>query len=192
MLFWLFPVSREKTMRLLNTVEAANRLTAAGFKHTAHRVAWLARKRKFPNARREEGSWYIPESDLEDYLDQCQARRRGRPRRWPIALLIACLTGTLPVLANLSSVVSAVVDIYQTWQSPETTALRPPPPSKQEKKPSGPIELPPPEPPADCRPVSECCRICDRGKACGKSCINRGLTCHKEEGCACNQSDLCA
>lgn len=31
-----------------------------------------------------------------------------------------------------------------------------------------------------------CCKVCDTGKACGKTCINRQLTCHKPPGCACN------
>lgn len=32
----------------------------------------------------------------------------------------------------------------------------------------------------------ECCKICQRGKACGDSCIARDLTCHQETGCACD------
>ena len=31
-----------------------------------------------------------------------------------------------------------------------------------------------------------CCKVCDKGKACGNTCINRRLTCHKPPGCACN------
>jgi len=31
-----------------------------------------------------------------------------------------------------------------------------------------------------------CCKVCRTGKACGNSCINRGYTCHKSPGCACN------
>jgi hypothetical protein len=31
-----------------------------------------------------------------------------------------------------------------------------------------------------------CCRVCDKGKACGNTCINRRLMCHKPPGCACN------
>lgn len=44
----------------------------------------------------------------------------------------------------------------------------------------------------ECRPKSECCRVCKKGKACGDSCINEKLTCRKtEEGCACDAEDLC-
>ncbi len=34
--------------------------------------------------------------------------------------------------------------------------------------------------------ASKCCRICTVGKACGDSCINRQLNCHKPPGCACD------
>ena len=43
-----------------------------------------------------------------------------------------------------------------------------------------------------CRPAAECCRICDKGKACGDSCISRKFTCHKGRGCACDAEELCA
>lgn len=36
------------------------------------------------------------------------------------------------------------------------------------------------------RSQQTCCRICSTGKACGNSCINRQLTCHKPPGCACD------
>jgi hypothetical protein len=35
-------------------------------------------------------------------------------------------------------------------------------------------------------PVSSCCKICSKGKACGDSCISRSYTCHKGPGCACD------
>lgn len=38
-------------------------------------------------------------------------------------------------------------------------------------------------PPAQSR---SCCKICQKGKACGDSCISRSYTCHKGPGCACN------
>lgn len=31
-----------------------------------------------------------------------------------------------------------------------------------------------------------CCRVCQKGKACGDSCISRSYTCRKPPGCACN------
>jgi hypothetical protein len=42
-----------------------------------------------------------------------------------------------------------------------------------------------------CTPEAECCRICDKGKACGDSCISRKYECHKGEGCACDRVDVC-
>jgi hypothetical protein len=42
-----------------------------------------------------------------------------------------------------------------------------------------------------CTPASECCKICDKGQACGNSCISRNYTCHKGRGCACNSSEVC-
>ena len=33
-----------------------------------------------------------------------------------------------------------------------------------------------------------CCKICNKGKACGNSCISRSYTCHKPPGCACNKN----
>jgi len=31
-----------------------------------------------------------------------------------------------------------------------------------------------------------CCKICNKGKACGDSCIKKTYQCHKGPGCACN------
>jgi len=57
------------------------------------------------------------------------------------------------------------------------------------------IHRPPPSPsartPRDCIPRSHCCRVCGKGKACGDSCINRQLTCHRGRGCACDRSEIC-
>lgn len=44
---------------------------------------------------------------------------------------------------------------------------------------------------ASCIPADQCCRFCDDGKACGNSCINRRLSCHKGRGCACNVDEVC-
>jgi endonuclease YncB( thermonuclease family) len=33
-----------------------------------------------------------------------------------------------------------------------------------------------------------CCKICQKGKACGNSCINKSYTCSKPPGCACNKN----
>jgi hypothetical protein len=44
---------------------------------------------------------------------------------------------------------------------------------------------------AGCIPASKCCKICDKGQACGNSCISRSYTCHKGRGCACNSSEVC-
>ena len=44
---------------------------------------------------------------------------------------------------------------------------------------------------AACVPKSQCCKVCDKGKACGDSCISRDKQCHKGRGCACNVSELC-
>lgn len=35
-------------------------------------------------------------------------------------------------------------------------------------------------------PTGSCCRVCQTGKACGDSCIERSKTCNKGPGCACN------
>ena len=46
-----------------------------------------------------------------------------------------------------------------------------------------------PEPAKPAKPAEEprtCCRTCSKGKACGNTCINRQLTCHKPPGCACD------
>lgn len=31
-----------------------------------------------------------------------------------------------------------------------------------------------------------CCKVCNKGKACGNSCISRNYQCHKGPGCACD------
>src|SRR5687767_4080088 len=41
-----------------------------------------------------------------------------------------------------------------------------------------------------CTPADQCCQICTRGKACGKSCIEATKTCHKGRACACNASEV--
>ena len=43
-----------------------------------------------------------------------------------------------------------------------------------------------------CIPADRCCRICDGGKACGKSCISEKKTCRVGRGCACNAEEVCA
>ena len=42
-----------------------------------------------------------------------------------------------------------------------------------------------------CIPASKCCKICNKGKACGNSCISRSYNCHKGRGCACDSSEVC-
>ena len=42
-----------------------------------------------------------------------------------------------------------------------------------------------------CIPESECYKICDAGKACGKTCISARATCHKRKNYACNRSEVC-
>lgn len=62
---------------------------------------------------------------------------------------------------------------------------------------TGPV--PAPSPPSSspttrrpgCRPRSECCKVCSKGKACGNSCISASYTCRKGRGCACNASEIC-
>lgn len=34
--------------------------------------------------------------------------------------------------------------------------------------------------------VQGCCKVCQKGKACGDSCISRDKRCHKGAGCACD------
>lgn len=42
-----------------------------------------------------------------------------------------------------------------------------------------------------CIPASKCCKVCNKGKACGNSCISRSYNCHKGRGCACDSSEVC-
>lgn len=80
------------------------------------------------------------------------------------------------------------------WSLPGTASLG------ECQKPQAEAEPPPrssrpsvttPEVESNCLPRSRCCRVCSKGKACGNSCINRQLNCHKGRGCACNASELC-
>ena len=48
-----------------------------------------------------------------------------------------------------------------------------------------------PPAPTMCTPRSNCCKVCNKGKACGHSCISRSYTCGKGPGCACNASEVC-
>ncbi len=42
-----------------------------------------------------------------------------------------------------------------------------------------------------CTPRSECCKVCQKGQACGNSCISASYTCRKGRGCACNAGEIC-
>jgi len=42
-----------------------------------------------------------------------------------------------------------------------------------------------------CTPREECCKVCSKGKACGNSCIRADFNCHKGQGCACDEEDVC-
>jgi len=42
-----------------------------------------------------------------------------------------------------------------------------------------------------CVPREQCCRVCDKGQACGNTCISRAKQCHVGRGCACNASEIC-
>lgn len=66
-------------------------------------------------------------------------------------------------------------------ERPEAEAVRAVPALPREATRSG----------ADCIPRSRCCRVCGKGKACGDSCIQASLTCHKGRGCACDGSEVC-
>jgi hypothetical protein len=44
---------------------------------------------------------------------------------------------------------------------------------------------------ATCIPADQCCKVCDKGYACGNTCISRAKQCHKGRGCACNASEIC-
>ena len=47
---------------------------------------------------------------------------------------------------------------------------------------------------ADCVPEDECCMICttDESQACGDACISLEYNCASEEGCACDEVDVCS
>lgn len=42
-----------------------------------------------------------------------------------------------------------------------------------------------------CIPAQQCCKRCDKGKACGNTCISRSKNCHKGRGCACDAEEIC-
>ena len=49
----------------------------------------------------------------------------------------------------------------------------------------------PPSETLQCIPADQCCKVCDKGQACGNSCISRKYNCHKGRGCACNADEIC-
>ena len=88
------------------------------------------------------------------------------------------------------------IAIHAVLMRPNSTDRPRPAPAPMERLPA-PAEPPPsfflpPSAPTDCRPRATCCRICRKGKACGDSCIERSLTCHKGRGCACDEVEICA
>ena len=42
-----------------------------------------------------------------------------------------------------------------------------------------------------CVPRIRCCRVCQKGQACGDACISSSRTCRKGDGCACNGTEVC-
>jgi hypothetical protein len=42
-----------------------------------------------------------------------------------------------------------------------------------------------------CRPREKCDVVCQKGKACGDSCIAKWKQCHKRRGRACNADEIC-
>ena len=38
-----------------------------------------------------------------------------------------------------------------------------------------------------CDPLSYCCKVCRKGKACGNTCIARDRNCTQPPGCACDE-----
>ena len=42
-----------------------------------------------------------------------------------------------------------------------------------------------------CVDRSQCCKVCNKGKACGNTCIARTTSCHIDRGCACDKSAVC-
>jgi len=42
-----------------------------------------------------------------------------------------------------------------------------------------------------CVDRSQCCKVCNKGKACGNTCIARTNSCHIDRGCACDKSAVC-
>lgn len=42
-----------------------------------------------------------------------------------------------------------------------------------------------------CTPRESCCKVCQKGQACGNSCISRDKSCHQPPGCACDSVDVC-
>jgi micrococcal nuclease len=42
-----------------------------------------------------------------------------------------------------------------------------------------------------CSPREDCCKVCQRGQACGATCISASYTCHVGRGCACSGAEIC-
>ncbi|MCC6811724.1 MAG: hypothetical protein IT381_30110 [Deltaproteobacteria bacterium] len=42
-----------------------------------------------------------------------------------------------------------------------------------------------------CTQRSACCKVCDKGNACGDSCVAEGNACSKARGCACDVEEVC-
>ncbi|MBO6938019.1 MAG: hypothetical protein JJ863_23820 [Deltaproteobacteria bacterium] len=42
-----------------------------------------------------------------------------------------------------------------------------------------------------CTPRHMCCKVCNRGQACGDTCISRERQCQTPPGCACDRVDVC-
>lgn len=62
--------------------------------------------------------------------------------------------------------------------------------ARQERQ-ARPTAAPKPTQPRNCRPRSECCKVCTKGQACGASCISASYTCRRGRGCACNSYEIC-
>ncbi len=43
----------------------------------------------------------------------------------------------------------------------------------------------------ECIPRAQCCKVCNKGQACGNTCISRKYNCTKGRGCACDAAEVC-
>jgi tetratricopeptide (TPR) repeat protein len=115
-----FKVESSKSV-MLSTKEAAEKLTAAGFKCNANEVAQLARDGLLTNATKNKGKWEIPPEIIEPHNIQLLKRKKRLKviRNW---IGVGSIAAFIAFLAAVVSGAKDSLDLFKDYIFPRPTS----------------------------------------------------------------------